>query len=174
MKKKLLAIILITNLFSISSFAQCNFGINLGDKYPKSFKDKFGELELTASLHQFNERADKVCANNTFEDIDLEYTFIYGELGSIELKALNDQNNTVTKKFILMNYAKTTYGEFNTGTNPQAFNYFNIWRKNNSIVLYKRMLGSENVWDESIYITNKEYKDKISAAKAFSEGIMEK
>ena len=89
MKKKLLAIILITNLFSISSFAQCNFGINLGDKYPKSFKDKFGELELTASLHQYNEKADKVCASNTFEDIDVEYTFIYGELGSIELKAFS-------------------------------------------------------------------------------------
>jgi hypothetical protein len=36
------------------------------------------------------------------------------------------------------------------------------------------MLGSENVWDETIYITNKKYKDQISAAKAFSEGLMEK
>ena len=88
--------------------------------------------------------------------------------------ALNDENNVPSNKLILMNYAKTTYGEFNTGTNPKAFNYFNIWRKNNSIVLYKRMLGSENIWDETIYITNKEYKDKISAARAFSEGMMEK
>ena len=87
--------------------------------------------------------------------------------------ALNDDDNIPSNKLILMNYAKTNYGEFDTGTNPQSFNYYNIWRNNNSEVLYKRLLGFNNIWDESLYITNKEYRLLISSIRAFEEGMKE-
>ena len=171
--KKILTIILITNFFSVVSFAQCNFGLNIGDSYPQSFKDKYGELNIDESLNSYFEEADKICASNTFEDIQIKYTFVVGKLGSIEMIALNDDNNIPSNKLILMNYAKTNYGEFDTGTNPQSFNYYNIWRNNNSEVLYKRLLGFNNIWDESLYITNKEYRLLISSIRAFEEGMKE-
>ena len=171
--KKILIIIFITNLFSINSFAECNFGLNLGDSFPQSFEDKYGKLKLEDTFNTFREKADKICASNTFEDIEIEYTFIYGELGSIKMIALNDENNVPSNKLILMNYAKTTYGEFDTGTNPQSYNYYNIWKKNSLEILYKRLLDFNNIWDESIYITNKKYRYLISSARAFEEGIKE-
>ena len=87
--------------------------------------------------------------------------------------ALNDENNVPSNKLILMNYAKTTYGEFDTGTNPQSYNYYNIWKKNSLEILYKRLLDFNNIWDESIYITNKKYRYLISSARAFEEGTKE-
>ena len=124
-----------------------HFGLNLGDSYPQSFKDKYGKLKLEDTFNIYREKADKICASNTFEDIEIEYTFIYGELGSIKMIALNDENNAPSNKLILMNYAKTNYGEFDTGTNPQSYNYY--------------------------YITNKKYRYLISSARAFEEGTKE-
>ena len=52
----------------------------------------------------------------------------------LELKCmLNDEENSESKKLTLMNYAKKVYGDFDTGQNPQIYNNYNIWEKNNNL-----------------------------------------
>ena len=50
---------------------------------------------------------------------------------------------------------------FDTGNNPKAFNNFNVWDKNQKLVLYKRMTNEEELIEEELYITNKEYDQKL-------------
>ena len=38
---------------------------------------------------------------------------------------------------------------------------FMIWEKNNSIIIYKRMFNEEDLIEEEIYISNKEYDQKL-------------
>ena len=38
---------------------------------------------------------------------------------------------------------------------------FMVWEKNNSIIIYKRMFNQENLIEEEIYISNKEYDQKL-------------
>ena len=172
--RKILIIIFISNLFAITSFAQCNFGINLGDNYPKAFEKKYGKISLLESIVVYREKADEICGSNIFEDFQVEYAFIYGELGSIKIVALNDLNdkkNVPSDKLILMNYVKSTYGDFDTGTNPKGYNNYKVWKKNNSVILYKRLMGARNIWEESLYISNKKYRKLIIGARAFKENM---
>ena len=74
---------------------------------------------------------------------------------------LNDGQNTESDKLTLMKYAKKVYGDFDTGQNPKVFNNFMIWEKNNSIIIYKRMFNEEDLIEEEIYISNKEYDQKL-------------
>ena len=74
---------------------------------------------------------------------------------------LNDGQNTESDKLTLMKYAKKVYGNFDTGPNPKAYNNFMVWEKNNSIIIYKRMFNQENLIEEEIYISNKEYDQKL-------------
>ena len=74
--KKILIIIFISNLITITSFAQCNFGINLGDKYPKAFEKKYGKISLLESMVVYREKANTICGSKIFEDFQVEYTFV--------------------------------------------------------------------------------------------------
>ena len=172
--KKILIIILVSNLITITSFAQCNFGINLGDKYPKAFEKKYGKISLLESMVVYREKANTICGSKIFEDFQVEYTFVSGELGSIKIVALNDlkdKKNVPSDKLILMNYVKSTYGDFDTGTNPKGYNNYKVWKKNNSVILYKRLMGARNIWEESLYISNKKYWKLFIGARAFKENM---
>ena len=72
--------------------------------------------------------------------------------------------NIPTKKFTLMKYAKSNYGNFDTGFDPETFNDFYHWRKNKSLVIYSRTINKDNIWDEEIYITNDQYEEAINLA----------
>ena len=74
---------------------------------------------------------------------------------------LNDGQNTESNKLTLMNYAKKVYGDFDTGENPKIYNNFEIWEKNQNMVIYKRMFNEEGLIDEEIYISNKEHDQKL-------------
>ena len=74
---------------------------------------------------------------------------------------MNDGKNTENNKLTLMRYVKKVYGDFDTGQNPQIFNNFYAWEKNNKLIIYKRLLNSENLVDEEIFITNDEYDMKL-------------
>ena len=107
-----------------------------------------------------------VCPNDNLNtNIAIEYIFLgdtplKSNLAAIKMVVLNDGKNTESNKLTLMNYAKKVYGDFDTGPNPQTFNNFNIWKKQNNIIIYKRLL-IENLIDEEIFITNKEYNKKL-------------
>lgn len=83
-------------------------------------------------------------------------------LAGIRMIALNfDDKNSVSNKLTLMNYAKKVYGDFDTGFNPLAYNNFEIWENGQSIVVYKRLTNVDQMIEEEIYISNKEYDRKL-------------
>ena len=46
----------------------------------------------------------------------------------------------------------------------QRFTDFHYWEKINSLVIYKRLIGEQNIWDEEIYISNKVYNESLQMA----------
>ena len=173
--KKIILLLLVSTIciYTSSAMAGCNFGIKLGDKYPERFYEYGGEPFKTRDdkakkddviidpLRFVYFPATDICGGSSLKDIEIEFTFLYDELASIRMIALNDEKNIPTKKLILMDYAKLNYGNFDTGLIKENFNDFKHWRKNKSLVVYKRLLNPENIWDEEIYITNDKYEEML-------------
>jgi hypothetical protein len=166
MKKLLILILVLT--FKIGAVqAACDFIINIGDKSTK-IVEKFAEpMPMFKGQFMLPVQSPELCPNdNLSEMIAVEYVFL-GEsietarLAAIRMIALNDGQNTESDKLTLMNYAKKVYGDFDTGQNPSAFNNFYAWEKNQNLIIYKRMYNQENLIDEEIFITNKEYDLKL-------------
>ena len=164
--KFFLKIFIFCFLFIVPANAACKFIIDIGDrgarlfqKFSKPIQESVGEFILPVS-------APLVCPNDNLNtNIAIEYIFLgdtplKSNLAAIKMVVLNDGKNTESNKLTLMNYAKKVYGDFDTGPNPQTFNNFNIWKKQNNIIIYKRLL-IENLIDEEIFITNKEYNKKL-------------
>ena len=166
--KNLIKFFVIFFLTTTYANAACDFIIDIGDKGQKLF-DKFAPpMPMFEGQYMLPLPSDEVCPNEQSlnEMIAIEYVFL-GEkeessnLAAIRMIALNDGKNTEANKLTLMNYAKKVYGDFDTGQNPQIFNNFYAWEKNNKLVIYKRLLNSENLVDEEIFITNDEYDMKL-------------
>ena len=178
-KIKFIFFVLIS-MFAISSaMAKCDFGIKLGDKFPERFEGYAGfstkvaeqDNVLPEDINLQNGgivfvylEANEICNTSTLKDIDIEFTFLYGELASIKMIAINDEKNIPTKKLTLMKYAKLNYGDFDTGFDEQTYNNFHHWRKNKSLVIYSRIYKEDHTWDEEIYITNDKYEEILNMA----------
>ena len=168
MKKITLYILGISFLFISNTLAECNFVINIGDKQTK-IVEKFGEpMPMFKGQFMLPIPSTEVCPNDNLSyDIAVEYLFL-GEpensrLAAIRMIVFNDGKNTVSDQLLLMNYAKKVYGNFDTGQNPKAFNNFNVWDDNQRMVVYKRMTNEEGMIEEELYISNKEYDQKLGA-----------
>ena len=166
MKKITLYILGISFLFLSNTLAECNFVINIGDKQTK-IVEKFGEpMPMFKGQFMLPIPSTEVCPNDNLSyDIAVEYLFL-GEpensrLAAIRMIVFNDGKNTVSDQLLLMNYAKKVYGNFDTGQNPKAFNNFNVWDDNQRMVVYKRMTNEEGMIEEELYISNKEYDQKL-------------
>ena len=165
--KKLLILILALS-FKISAVqAACDFIINIGDKSTKIVEKFAPPLPMFKGQFMLPVQSPELCPNDNLNDmIAVEYVFL-GEsietarLAAIRMIALNDGQNTESDKLTLMNYAKKVYGDFNTGQNPSIFNSFYAWKKNQNLIIYKRMYNEENLVDEEIFITNDEYDLKL-------------
>ena len=108
----ILIIIFISNLFSFNSFAECNFGLNLGDSYPQSFKDKYGKLNLEDTFNTYREKADKICASTIFGDIEIEFTGLrQGEKLYEELLIGDNVKRTIHKHIMSAVEEKLSYNE---------------------------------------------------------------
>ena len=146
--------------------AACNFIIKIGDKKTKIVK-KFAEpMPMYAGQFMLPVQSEEVCPNDNLSiDIAIEYIFLgdpeNSRLAAIRMVVLNDGQNTESDKLTLMNYAKKVYGDFDTGENPKIYNNFEVWEKNQNMVIYKRMFDEESLIDEEIYISNKEYDQKL-------------
>ena len=74
-------------------------------------------------------------------------------LAGIKMHVLNDEKNTESKNLTLMKYAKKVYGDFDTGQNPQIYNNYNIWEKNNTLVIYNRYFDEDERIHEELFIS---------------------
>ena len=167
MKKNLIIFILL--LFNVKTAqAACDFIINIGDTSKKIDEKIASPIPMFPGQFMLPVQSPELCPNdNLNENIAVEYIYL-GEnpetalrLAAIRMVVLNDGQNTESDKLTLMKYAKKVYGDFDTGQNPKVFNNYMIWEKNNSIVIYKRMCNQEDLIEEEIYISNKEYDQKL-------------
>ena len=164
-------------LLASTAMAKCDFGIKIGEKILEDFKGYSGTANKIDKQDNIPEEENIYAENNGIQflyfdgneicglqDTEIEFTFLYDELASIRIIAMNDEKNIPTKKLTLMKYAKANYGKFDTGFDPQTFNNFHHWRKNNSLVIYSRIINRDNIWDEDIYITNEKYEEFLNLA----------
>jgi len=144
--------------------AACNFQAELGEKKSKFEKRKFQSRGFPmehVGLEVFPMLAEDVCSNQKLEDIGIEYKFLNDELFAINMVALNGEDNSVSEKLTLMNYAKNNYGNFDTTQNPKAYSGFEIYEKSNQFIVYQRLPGDDGIINEQIYITTKELDAKL-------------
>ena len=144
--------------------AACNFQAELGEKKSKFEKRKFQSRGFPmehVGLEVFPMLAKDVCSNQKLEDIGIEYKFLNDELFAINMVALNGEDNSVSEKLTLMNYAKNNYGNFDTTQNPKAYSGFEIYEKSNQFIVYQRLPGDDGIINEQIYITTKELDAKL-------------
>ena len=165
--KKIFTLFVTLFIYVSPANAACDFIINIGDKGGKLFEKFAIPMLMFEGQFMLPVQAPELCPNDNLNDmIAVEYVFL-GEteetanLAAIRMIALNDGENTESNKLTLMNYAKKVYGDFDTGQNPQIFNNFYVWEKNNKLIIYKRLLDQENLVDEEIFITNDEYDMKL-------------
>jgi len=174
MIKKIYKIIILISFFALSFMkianAECNFRIDLGENIQKINNFVDIDADDDSILQKYFIQSLDICPNeNLGEEIYISYTFIENELATIQILVNNDKNNTASNKLLLMNYAKQTYGDFDTGQNPKIYNYFNSWKNNNRLVIYKRMRNQFNIIDEELFITNEKYNNKMKIIKAMIE-----
>ena len=164
--KFFLKIFIFCFLFIVPANAACKFIIDIGDRGARLFQKFSKPIPAFGGQFMLPIPSPLVCPDdNLNRNIAIEYIFLgdtplTSNLAGIRMVVLNDGKNTESNKLTLMNYAKKVYGDFDTGPNPQTFNNFNIWKKQNNIIIYKRLL-IENLIDEEIFITNKEYNKKL-------------
>ena len=186
--KKITVFVLTSLFFTSIAMAKCDFGIKLGDKFPEKFEGYAGfsnkaveqddvspediNLENGGLIFVYLD-ANEVCNTATLKDINIEFTFLLGELASIRMIAMNDEKNIPTKKLTLMKYAKSNYGDFDTGFNQDTYNNFHHWRKNKSLVIYSRTYNKDDIWDEEIYITNDKYEEILNMATSGENEVKE-
>ena len=49
---------------------------------------------------------------------------------------------------------------------PKIYNYFNSWKNNNKIIIYKRIKNSLNIIEEELFISNEKYQNKMRLIRA--------
>jgi len=166
--KKFLIILTALSLCISTAEAACNFIIKIGDNKSKIVEKIAEPMPMFEGQSMLPVSSMEICPNdNLDDDIAIEYIFL-GEpenerLAAIRMVVLNDSKNTLSDKLILMNYAKKVYGNFDTGSNPKAYNNFKVWDKDKNIIIYKRMFNEEDLIEEEIYISTKEYDQKLGA-----------
>ena len=164
MKNKIILLVSFLILSISSVQAACDFQAELGEKKSKFEKRKFQSRGFPmehVGLEVFPMLAKDVCSNQKLEDIGIEYKFLNNELIAINMVALNGEDNSVSEKLTLMNYAKNNYGSFDTTQNPRAYSGFEIYEKSNQFVVYQRLPGDDGIMNEQIYITTKKLDAKL-------------
>ena len=164
MKNKIILLVSFLILSISSAQAVCDFQAELGERKSKFEKRKFQSRGFPmehVGLEVFPMLAEDVCSNQKLEDIGIEYKFLNDELIAINMVALNGEDNSVSEKLTLMNYAKNNYGAFDTTQNPRAYSGFEIYEKSNQFIVYQRLPGDDGIMNEQIYITTKELDAKL-------------
>ena len=162
MKKLLIFFVFLVNL-NVAQ-AACDFIIDIGENKSK-IVNKFAEpLPMFDKLSMLPIPSPKLCPNDKLDqDIAIEYIFLGENLAAIRMLVLNDGSNNISNKFLLMNYAKKNFGDFDTGQNPAIYNNFYAWEKNGKIIIYQRLLSTDGHIKEEIYISNEEYDLKLGS-----------
>ena len=167
---KIYKIIILTLFFVInfSSFSiSLTFKIKIGQNISKikkfiDLKNRENSDQTKKELKNYYISSKNICPNEfSSEELNINYTFVSNELANIKVSVNNDKDNTASNKLTLMNYVKQTYGNFDTGKNSKIYNYFNSWKTNGDIIIYSRLKNQFKIIEEELFITNKNFSDKM-------------
>ncbi len=157
--------VLIFSSIAFSTNAACKFDLEFGDDASKVL-EKYGPpipMPTLPGLTFLPVPANNICPEQRLNEVAVEYRFLNNKMAAINLRALNDESNSVSDKLTLMKYAKKVYGNFDTGQNPKSYIGYNIFEKPNYFVVYQKMQGGDDaILDEQIYISTTEYDDLLS------------
>ena len=165
--KSILKSLIILFIYILPVNAACDFMLDIGEKGGKLFNKYGPPFPDFPGSFIMPSIGPEMCPNdNLSEAIAIEYMFL-GEkpedavLAGIKMFALNDEKNTESNKLTLMKYAKKVYGDFDTGQNPQIYNNYHTWEKNNKFILYMRMFEEGDRISEQLFISTKGYDKKL-------------
>ena len=162
MKKLLIFLVLFFNSNIVN--AQSDFIIDIGDKKTKIVEMFAARVPMFDRLSMLPIPSTKLCPNDKLDDkIAIEYLFLEDELAAIRMLVLNDGSNEISDKFLLMNYAKNNFGDFDTGQNRSLYNSFHTWEQYGKIIVYQRLFDTEGIIKEEIYISNEEFDLKLGS-----------
>ena len=175
---KILVIFLSLALFQFSNAeASCDFEIDVGKKFLKKHEKKFGPLiyDENTKYAEFFLQAREVCNGIGFDNISIRYSFVDKKLLSILMFVENQpKQNRTTEKLVLMNFAKSRFGNFETGGNPKFYNGYHVWDlKRKNYVIYLRMNVDKNLWREELEISNYNFLEILNQARN-SDNILPK
>ena len=149
--------------------AGCDFEIDVGKKFKKKHEKKFGPLiyDENTMYAEFFLQASDICGGIGFENITVKYSFVNKKLLSILMFVENQpKQNRTTEKLVLMNFAKSRFGNFETGGNPKFYNGYHVWDlKRKNYVIYLRMNVDKNLWREELEISNYNFSEILNQAK---------
>ena len=76
------------------------------------------------------------------------------------------KNNTTTDQLILMNFAKSKFGNFETGGSPNFYSGYHVWNlKRKNFAIYLRMKIGNDLWREELEISNYKFSEIINSAR---------
>lgn len=157
-------------LFQFSNAeANCDFEIGVGKKFLKKHEKKFGPLifdERTKYAEIFLQASD-VCDGIEFDNITVRYSFVDKKLLSINMFVENQpKQNRTTENLILMNFAKSKFGDFDTGSNSKFYNGYHVWDlKRENFAIYLRMNIEKDLWREELLISNSNFSEILNIAR---------
>ena len=159
---RLLIISVLATFFQFNNVsAACIFGSMLGDDISK-VEEKYGAAnEISDKESVVSTMIDNICPGNNLGSSIFEMQFVEGQLVSFSIIVSNGQDNAESKKMLLYNYVEKNYGKFNSSKNPADWTGFKVWRKNDDIIVYKKMYALKKILEEELFITNKQSKSLI-------------
>ena len=159
---RLFIISVLATFFHFNSVsAECIFGPMLGDDISK-VEEKYGPAdEISDKESIVSTLIDDICPGNNLGNSIFEMQFVEGQLVSFSIIVSNGQDNAESKKMLLYNYVEKNYGKFNSSKNPADWTGFKVWRKNDDIIVYKKMYALKKILEEELFITNKQSKSLI-------------
>ena len=81
------------------------------------------------------------------------------------------KQNKTTEKLVLMNFAKSKFGDFDDAGNPKFYNGYNMWNLNkDKYAIYLKLKVDDNLWREELEISSREMRQVINAASN-SDGV---
>jgi len=145
-----------------SANAKCNFkGLKLGDDISKVDEISDNIVEMKTSVVSFFVEQEIACHDENLGDSIINITFIEDKLASFRISTRLDINNGEIKKKLLYNYVEKEYGKVDPNNDPN-WTGFKVWKDGEKTIVYKKMYDASNTFmEEKLFITNKEYREKL-------------
>jgi len=122
---------------------------------------KHNVMEMEPSIVSVFMGLGNACPGENLGYSIINITFIEDKLASFRISTRLDINNGEIKKKLLYNYVEKEYGKVDPNNDPN-WTGFKVWKDGEKTIVYKKMYDASNTFmEEKLFITNKEYREKL-------------